>query len=484
MRLYNYLEGIEIKHSNICRLDTEISGVTSKTDDVENGYIFVCINGMKVDGHEFACLAKQKGACFLVVEYMSLSVALSGLPYIVVENARKALAQMCAIHRGNPEKQLKLIGVTGTNGKTSTCRLLKEIYCAHGKNAETIGTLDGGLTTPDSERFFEMLREKFDRGVDTVIMEVSSHALALDKLYGVKFHGAIFTNLTPEHLDFHHDMDSYCQAKAKLFKMAKWGLYNVDDEYAEGLMSANDRPSFTYSIYKKSKFKAKDINLLGIDGIEYSLDFGKEQMKIKSSLCGVFNVYNTMASACAGYIDGIDTETIKNAISSVKTVCGRLERVELGNVNFSVYIDYAHTPDALQNVLECVSAFKKEEQRLVVLFGCGGDRDKSKRSVMGKIASSIADLVIVTSDNSRSENPIDIINDIMQGIDKNSNHMVIESREAAIEYAVVNANEGDIILLCGKGHEDYEIGKFTKRYFSEKEIAARAVKKRLKNNDY
>ena len=323
-----------------------------------------------------------------------------------------------------------------------------------------------------------------EEDVTDIVMEVSSHSLDLHRVDGIAFDVAIFTNLTPEHLDFHKNMDSYCQAKAKLFKMAKWGLYNLDDKYAEGLITTSDRPSFTYSINNKSKFKANDIRLLGVDGIEYSLDFGKEQTEIKSSLCGVFNVYNTMASACAGYIDGIDVETIRRAIESVKSVNGRLERVDLGDVGFSVYIDYAHTPDALQNVLECVLAFKQNNQRLVVLFGCGGDRDKSKRSVMGKIASSLADFVIVTSDNSRSENPNDIIDDIMQGIDKNSNHKVIENRETAIEYAIMNAKENDIILLCGKGHEDYEIGKFGKRYFSEKEIAARAVKKRLKSNDY
>ncbi|MBQ7968611.1 MAG: UDP-N-acetylmuramoyl-L-alanyl-D-glutamate--2,6-diaminopimelate ligase [Clostridia bacterium] len=480
MRLFNYLEGIDVIKSDIRQYDAEISGVTAQSGRVTNNCIFVCIKGSKTNGNELAYEAMTKGASFLVVEEINDSVISSGLPYIMVENSRKALAKMCAKHAGNPERELKLIGVTGTNGKTSTCRILKEIYNCASISAESLGTLDGGLTTPDSEDFFPLIRSMFDRGKKVVVMEVSSHALALDKLYGVKFEGGIFTNLTPEHLDFHKDMQDYCDAKAKLFANTKWGLYNADDGYSKFVCRQSNGIDYTYSVNSNSDFKAINCNYYGIDGIEYDLAVRKRKIKIRSSLSGVFNVYNTMAAASAAYLDGIDVQFIERGIRSVKNVSGRLEKVELGDIPFSVFIDYAHTPDALENVLKCVCSFRKKGQKLTVLFGCGGDRDRSKRSVMGNIASKYADYVIVTSDNSRTENACDIIDEIMKGIDKSLPHTVIEDRKQAIEYAIENAEEDEIILLCGKGHEDYEIGKYGKRYFSEKEIAANAVCKRFK----
>lgn len=480
MRLFNYLEGIDVLKSDVKRYDAEISGVTSKSDRVKKDSIFVCIKGLKSNGSDYAYEAMKNGASFLVIEEMSESIAATHLPYIMVENARKALAKMCAVHVGNPEKQLKLIGVTGTNGKTSTCRILKEIYNSASINAESLGTLDGGLTTPAPEDFFPIIRSMFDKGKRVLVMEVSSHALALDRLYGVKFEGGIFTNLTPEHLDFHNNMQDYCNAKAKLFANARWGLYNSDDAYAKEVRRHSNGIDYTYSINSNSDFKAINPEYFGIDGIGYDLAVRNKIIKIKSSLSGVFNVYNTMAAASAAYLDGIDARSIEKGISSVKRVNGRLEKLELGEIPFSVFIDYAHTPDALENVLNCICSFKKKGQRLTLLFGCGGDRDKSKRSVMGSIASRYADFVIVTADNSRSEKTSDIINEIIKGIDRDFPYAVIEDRKQAIEFAVENADENEIILLCGKGHEDYEINNQGKKYFSEKEIAANAVGKRFK----
>ena len=435
---------------------------------------------MKTDGHSFCCSARDNGAVLLVVEEITECVKKSALPYIMVKSTRRALALMCAKHAGNPERALKLIGVTGTNGKTSTCGILKEIYKKAGVKAESLGTLDGGLTTPDPEDFFPIIRSMFDRGVQTVCMEVSSHSLALDKLYGVKFEGGIFTNLTPEHLDFHRDMNEYCEIKAKLFSKCKWGLYNIDDKYGNRVSLKSNGIDYTYSINANSDFKAINYVPKGTYGFEYELAIRNRKILINSNLTGIFNVYNTMAAASAAYLDGIDREMIENGVKSVDGVNGRLERLSLGDIPFSVFIDYAHTPDALRNVLECVRSFRKNNQKITVLFGCGGDRDKSKRRIMGNIASELADNVIVTSDNSRSEVPSDIIDEIMLGIDKEKPHTVIEDRKRAIEYAIENGEVGDIILLCGKGHEDYEIGKFGKRYFSEKEIAANAVSKRFK----
>ncbi len=481
MKLYNYLENIEVLQTNVVRFDLEIKGVTSRACEVENGYIFVCIKGMHNDGHSFACTAKQRGAVVLVVESVTESVILSELPYIRVKNTRAVLALMCAKSYGNPERMLKLVGVTGTNGKTSTCRILSNIYSLAQQRVKTVGTLDGGLTTPDSEDFFKILKNAFDLGIEKIVMEASSHALWLDKLNGVRFDYGLFTNLTPEHLDFHKSMNEYALAKAKLFQNSSCGLYNLDDSFYKQVSSLASGKIYTYScLDMTADFYIKNYVSEGTDGFSYTLVTPSEEMKIKSHLCGRFNVYNTLAAGALAYIDGVDTDIIEKGILSVKNISGRLERIELGELPFSVYIDYAHSPDALEKVLYCIRNFKKEEQRLTVLFGCGGDRDRSKRRVMGQIASRLADFVIVTSDNSRSENSTDIINEIMKGIDKERPHIVIENRREAIEYAILNARENDIILLAGKGHENYEIDSFGKKYFNEKEIAARAVCKRLK----
>ena len=481
MKLYNYLEEIEVLQTNVTHFDLEIKGVSSRLDEVENGFIFVCIKGMRKDGHTFAVSAKESGAVLLVVEDITDAVTVSGLPYIRVKNTRATLARMCAKAYGNPERALKFVGVTGTNGKTSTCRLLSEIYTKAGQRVKTIGTLDGNLTTPDPEDFFKIIRNAFDSGYERVVMEASSHSLYLDKLDGVRFDYGIFTNLTPEHLDFHRDMDEYAMAKARLFKNADCGLYNYDDSYYKKVSSLSSGRIYTYStLDSAADFFIKDYVSKGTDGFEYTLVTPKDDIKIKSSLCGSFNVYNTLAASSLAYIDGVDADVIREGIISVKNVSGRLEKVELGDVPFSVYIDYAHSPDALEKVLGCIRDFKREDQRITILFGCGGDRDRTKRRVMGQIASRLADFVIVTSDNSRSEKASFIIDEIMKGIDKERPYVVIENRREAIEFAVMNARENDIVLLAGKGHENYEIDSLGKRYFNEKEIAAEAVCKRLK----
>ena len=479
MRLFNYLEGIEFYTNGKLSLDKEIMGVTSRSSSIKEGYIFVCIDGLHTDGHIFACEAKRRGAALLVVERITDCVIKSGLPFIKTDNTRKALSLMCAKHVGNPERELKLIAVTGTNGKTSTCSILTEIYRKAGINACSLGTLDGGLTTPDPEELFLLLRRMFDSGITTVVMEASSHALAFDKLYGVDFKGGIFTNLTPEHLDFHKDMDEYAKCKSKLFSNCAYGLYNADDGYVETVKRNNKGRAYTYSVGGNADFIASNVRYLGVDGFEYDLLTAKDTIKIKSRLSGGFNVYNTLAAASAAYIDGISTEDIEKGISSIDGVKGRLERLDVEGSDISVYIDYAHTPDALEKVLMCIRSFKSRDQKLTLVFGCGGDRDRSKRKVMGRIASSLADLVVVTADNSRSENTSDIINEILKGIDKERAYKVIEDRETAIAYAIEQCEKNGIVLLCGKGHENYEIGRFGKRYFSEREIAVKAVNKRV-----
>lgn len=481
MRLYNYLEGLEVIHTNVTRFDIEIKGVTSRSSQVEEGYIFVCVKGLKADGHNYIFEAKTRGAALLVVSEATDSVVLSGLPYIMVKEPRKALTLMCAIYYGNPQKALKLIGVTGTNGKTSTCALLSEIYRKNGADVKTLGTLDGGLTTPDPEELFKTLREAFDGGADTVIMEASSHALHFDKLYGISFANALFTNLTSEHLDLHGNMTEYALTKAKLFAQSKKGLYNLDDSYYSLVSEKAEGVKYTYSATdRRADFYTEDVRFFGSCGVEYNLVTPKESFYIKSSLCGRFNLYNTLAAAALAYTEGIAPRVICQGVESVKGIKGRLERVEAEGLPLEVYIDYAHTPDALENLLTCVREFREKGQRIILIFGCGGDRDKSKRQIMGRVASSLADICIVTADNSRSEKTAEIIKDILKGIDKERPYKVIENRSEAIEYGVNLAQENDIILLAGKGHEDYEIDAFGKRYFNEKEIAYRAIKKRFK----
>lgn len=481
MRLYNYLNDLDVLETNISRFDTEISGITSRTDEVGRGYAFVCINGLHTDGHGLIGVAAKKGASVIVTEKADGPVISSGLPYLRVASTRRALSLMCATHSGNPERQLSLTAVTGTNGKTSTCRLLAGIYERAGIFTETLGTLGGGLTTPDPEDMYPALRKAFDKGKKNVVMEASSHALQLDKLWGMEFKTAVFTNLTPEHLDFHLTMESYAKAKARLFASARTSVVNADDPYGRMMVDSAGGRVITYSIKdENADISACGYRLRGEQGIEYTLKTPEYSIGVESSLCGGFNVYNTLAAAAAAYACGLSPNEIREGIASVKNVDGRLERVDTGDAPISVYIDYAHSPDALQKVLECIRGFRKKHQRLILVFGCGGDRDRSKRRVMGQIASRLADLVIVTSDNSRSEKPSDIIGEIMKGIDKERPYTVIEDRRSAIEYAVSNASEGDIILLAGKGHEQYEIGMDGKRFFSEKQIAAGAVNKRFK----
>ena len=485
MRLYNYLENVEVKETNVKNFDVEIKGITSRSYEVKEGYIFVCIKGLKNDGHSFVQSAKENGCSVLVVEYVNEQVKSCGIPYIRVSNTRRVLALMCAKRYGNPERELKMVAVTGTNGKTSTCRILSEIYKKSGRIVDVYGTLDGGLTTDDPEDLYKKLRHSFDNGFDTVVMEASSHALQLDKLFGVEFDNAIFTNLTEEHLDFHLSMDNYALAKAKLFSSSKLSVLNYDDCYSEIIGNyANGRKYFYSLNCHDADYYVENLKMLGVGGFEYDLVMPKGKVKIKSGLCGYFNVYNTLAAANAALCDGIDPIYVEQGIKSVNNVKGRLERVELPYTDLNLYIDYAHTPDALEKVLYCIRDFKEDNQKITVLFGCGGDRDKSKRSVMGRIASRLADFTVITSDNSRSERPSDIIEDILKGIDKERPYKVIENRKEAIEYVIMNSCSDDIILLAGKGHEDYEIDFSGKRYFSEIEIAVNAASKRFKKDDY
>ena len=454
----------------------DISSVTEHSDRVVPGGVFVCVRGLHRDGSDFAPEAKAKGARMIVSETPLDGI---GIPVLRTPDARKANAYLQSRLSGDPGKRLKLFFVTGTNGKTTVSFLIREILRRAGRKTGLIGTVTNGMTTPDPEEFYPLLRSFADDGCDTVVAEASSHALALGKLAPLTPDYAVFTNLTPEHLDFHKDMEHYFEAKASLFRSAKTGIINLDDPYGRLLLSLPSEKAITYSLLDDgADFTAKSVCLLGTSGIRYECLNGNRLFRIVSPIPGQFTVPNTLAAAAAASADGIPSDLIRQAIAGMRGVPGRLERVPIPRDDFAVYIDFAHTPDALENVLRAVRGFMTKKQRLILLFGCGGDRDRSKRSRMGTVAARLSDFAIVTSDNPRSEEPEAIISEILAGIPGEFPHIVIRDRRDAIAYAIASAAPGDVILLAGKGHETYEIDKNGAHGFSEKETVLEAVRKK------
>lgn len=470
--------------------DIEIKNIRSNSKKVEKGDLFVCVKGLNHDGHDFVKEAERRGAAAIVSEHEINS----NIRTLFSENTRKALPHMYNEWYGYPTKNMKLVAVTGTNGKTSVTYLLKAVFDAAMYKTGLIGTVESylendklesfepdllaNMTTPDPEELFRLFSIMEKGGAEYVFMEASSHALALDKLEGLEFEAAVFTNLTQDHLDFHRNMENYFLAKAKLFEKAKKKIINIDDPYGVRLKKMYGDSAVGCSITKKcGDFFASDIESRGVEGSTYRLISPTKQFSIKTPLIGEFNVMNTLeAVACAVEL-GVTVPDIKCAVTAMNGVPGRLEKVKLGKISdFSVFIDYAHTPDALKKVLETVRHMKSCEERIVLVFGCGGDRDKGKREKMGKIAAEYADFTIVTSDNSRSEKAEDIIAEILCGIGK-AEHVVVENRAKAIEYAIKTAQKGDIILLAGKGHEKYEIDNNGRRWFDEKKIVVEAAQK-------
>lgn len=467
----------------------EINNIRSNSREVRTGDLFVCVNGLSTDGHKYVKEAEKNGA----VAIISQREIDTHLPLLICENTRKVLPHLYSTIYSHPEKKLKIIGVTGTNGKTTVTYLLEAIFLLSGYKTGVIGTIDiridgkkisadglsqKNMTTPDPEELFRTLSYMANNGVEYVFMEVSSHALALEKLDGIGFECGIFTNLTPEHMDFHNGMEDYFCAKRRLFDVSKIKIVNADDEYGKRLKLLYSGCSTCSFLDLNADFVAKNVVSCGVMGTEWELESESSYFKIKSRLVGDYNTMNVLeASACALSL-GVSPSKIREAIATVSGVRGRLERVKIDpSCEFSVFIDYAHTPDALKKVLLTLRENMSKDERLVVLFGCGGDRDRSKRQVMGEIASSYADRVILTSDNSRSEEPRDIILEIEKGI-LGVDYTIIENRKEAIEYAIVNAKKGDVILLAGKGHEEYEINKNGKHPFFERDIVKEAFFRR------
>lgn len=468
--------------------DIDVKNICDDSRYVTEGSLFVCIKGDNFDGHEFVSDAIERGAVAIIVEHdISLS---SNVPLIKVRNSRLALSMALKTWYHDPGKNIRVVAVTGTNGKTSTVSILREIFRAAGYKVGVIGTLscetdDGKIdlpdagthsfTTPDQIRLYSAISKMADAGVEYLFMEASSHALSQYRLDGIDIYLGIFTNLSVDHLDFHENMERYFFAKSRLFDISQISLFNVDDKYGRVLYDTFC-DCYSYGKREGSDFQAVDIVDRGVGGIGYRLLSNFGNMDVCSPIPGRFTIYNTLAAAAGSILCGIDRDVIARAIANFSGVSGRMQKLDLsGAANFDVFIDYAHTPDALESLLLSVREFRKSGQRIITLFGCGGDRDRSKRKEMGRIATKLSDVTVITADNSRNE-PIDeIIRDIMRGADREKSYKIIKNRKDAIIYALGIAQAGDIILLCGKGHEKYEIDGTGRHCFDEAEIVYTAV---------
>ena len=453
--------------------DAEISSITYDSRKVESGSLFCCLVGLVSDGHTFAGQAVDKGAAALIVEHRLPY----NIPQLVVEDSRKAMALAAACFYGHPEKEMLMLGVTGTNGKTSTTYMVKSIAEQAGKKVGLIGTIQNmigdevietGRTTPESADLFALLRQMADEKVDLVIMEVSSHALVQDRVYGIQYQVALFTNLTQDHLDYHKTFDNYLSAKKLLFSQCDIAVINHDDPHAEKIMEGLECPIYTTGIHTPASYNASEIDIQ-TSGVRFLLRTPKGESLIRLHISGLFSIYNAMGAAAMMQQAGFSLEQIVSGLEALKGVAGRLQAVNTNGKPFSVYVDYAHTPDALENVLTTVRAFAKA--RVLSLFGCGGDRDRAKRPLMGEIGGRHSDYVIITSDNPRSEEPESIVKAIEEGVKKSgAPYTVIVNRREAIAYALSILEENDILVIAGKGHENYQEINGVKHHFDDKEI--------------
>ena len=458
--------------------DVEISDITSDSRKVAKNSLFVCLCGLHGDGNDFVGEAYRRGAAAV------LSDSRSDVP-LKCSDARLALARLCRKMYGDGIDKLSLVGVTGTNGKTSVTAMLRSVFDCAGYKTGSIGTLgcfspsgatddgDGGnMTTPDTERLYKLLSKMAKDGAQYVFCELSSHALALKKADALRFRAGIFTNLTRDHLDFHKTEENYFEAKKRIFELSDIGIVNADDPAASKISGA-----LTCSARSSADFTARDITYYGTEGCGYKFHSELCRFGVVSKIPGRFTVMNTLQTAACAVTLGVDPIYIKKGIYTLSAVNGRMEKIPLAGADFSVYIDYAHTPDALENLLLTAKGFAGNG-RLVLLFGCGGDRDRGKRADMARIASRLADKIIITSDNCRTEKRQRIFDDILKGIDKSCDFCLIESRKDAIESAVFEARGGDVILLAGKGHEKYEIDENGKHPFDELYIVQKAFRNR------
>ena len=474
MKLSEILKGIEILEQN-CPLDLDVAGISYDSRQTQPGDLFVAVTGFAADGHKFIGKAMEQGAAAILCE----KAPQEDVPYIRVQDTRLALALASANYFGHPAEKMTFIGVTGTNGKTTTTYLLKHILeQVLGAKVGLVGTIQNMIgdqvieterTTPESYELQKLFNEMAQAGCTHVVMEVSSHALVLQRVAGVRFAVGMFTNLTQDHLDFHKTMDAYREAKAILFRSCDVGVYNLDDPASEAIMAEATCKPLTYGQHHDADLMAQEA-VLHSDSVTFTAAYQGKTAEVRLGIPGGFTVYNALCVLGAALALGIDLDTAVESLKTAQGVKGRVEVVPTPGTDFTVLIDYAHTPDSLENVLTSVRGFCKG--RLISVFGCGGDRDNTKRPIMGEIGARLSDIAVVTSDNPRTEDPYKIIDMILAGIPDQSNCVVEENRRAAIRKAMDLAKKDDIIVLCGKGHETYQILGTEKTHLDEREEVA------------
>ena len=473
MLLSELVEGTGFKLVGDGNID--INRIEYDSRRVKEGEAFACVVGTFRDGHEYAGSAVKNGASALIVDHE--------LPYpvpqVVAPNSRRAMAILAQKLYGCPAKELRIIGVTGTNGKTTTTYMVKTIAEKCGLKVGLIGTIRNIIgdrvistqrTTPESTELQEILRMMADEGVDLVVMEVSSHSLDQERVYGIEFEIGGFTNLTQDHLDYHKTFENYLAAKKKLFERSKFAVVNADDNWTGRLLEGLDVPRMTYAVSAPADIHANDIEICVRD-VEFDMTVPGGKAHVAVPIPGLFNVYNAMLAAGICLKLGFPIEKIAEGLADVSGVTGRMESLPTEGFPFSVILDFAHTPDGLINLLTSVREFAKG--RVISVFGCGGDRDHAKRPIMGEAAGRYSDFCVITSDNPRTEDPMRIIGNVLDGVNKTAvEYVVIQNRREAIKYALTHAKPDDVVVLAGKGHETYQEIMTVKYPFDEKVVVA------------
>lgn len=509
MELNQLLEGVEIRRI-VGETRKEIHGIAYHSKEVRPGFLFAALRGLEADGHQFIDEAIERGAEVILLEE---SPEVKDRTLIFVPNSRQALARISATFYGDPSNRMVLVGITGTNGKTTTTFLLESIFKKAGFSVGVIGTihyrygqkvLPALNTTPESLDLQRMLREMLEGGVSHVVMEVSSHGLDLYRVYGCQFDGAVFTNFTSDHLDYHHTLKRYFESKEKLFseflmnspKKGRFAVTNVDDPKGEEIVKRIDLPVLRYGLRHSSDVSAREVRVT-FEGISCYIDTPKGGFPLCSKLTGRFNLYNILAAVATGLGLGLSVEVLKEGVESVEGVSGRFEKVE-NQKGIHVIVDYAHTHDALERVLlglkDTFASSSQKAGKIITVFGCGGDRDRTKRPRMGEVAARYSDLVVLTSDNPRTEDPLSIIGEVEQGFQIHSleewhqdrmeawrtgkGYLKVPDRREAIRIAIQIAHPGDIVLIAGKGHEDYQIIGKKRIPFDDRVEARKALEER------
>lgn len=470
-------------------MNAEVKGITFDSRQVKAGFVFVAVRGTLSDGHEYIQKAIDLGSKIIVCESIPSTIN-EDITYVTVKNSAFALGVMASNFFGNPSEKLKLTGVTGTNGKTTTVTLLYQLFSALGYNVGMISTVENRIvddvipsthTTPDPVKLNELLKKMVDTGCTHAFMEVSSHAVEQERIAGLKFAGALFTNITHDHLDYHKTFENYIKAKKKYFddlSSDAFALVNADDKRGMVMLQNTKATKYSFGLKKMVDFKGKIITN-SIEGLE--LEIAGKNVWFK--MIGDFNAYNLLGVYGASVLLGEESDEVLTQLSSLKGAPGRFELVMPGSKIIAI-VDYAHTPDALKNVLETIAEFRTGNEQVITVVGCGGNRDKTKRPLMASIACKLSDKVVLTSDNPRDEDPMEIIREMQTGIlpTEARKTLVMSDREEAIKTACMMAKQKDIILIAGKGHETYQEIKGVKHPFDDREVVARMLKLFTENN--